>query len=167
MTESKTAKPRFIKPPNALKEKVGSGGIPAHLIEKAQIHINDNPVDYRPEGLESLKKIQTLLEEIESATVDRQIELLHILVEEVMQLKASGGMFQFQLVSMIADVLLDFLETVNTVNEDVLKIIHAHNTIVTMILSKGLKGDGGKTGSSLSRELFKACVRYYDKYETA
>ena len=52
-------------------------------------------------------------------------------------------MFHYELVSMIADVLLDFLETVQTINPDVLEIIKAHNEIILMALSRRMKGNGG------------------------
>lgn len=165
MAIAKDKKARLISLENKLKSKVGSGGIPAHLIEKAQKYIDDNPTEYKPDGLETLKRIQSLLTELETATNAQRPVLIEKLIAEVMRLKASGAMFRYDLVSMIADVLLDFLETVRTMNPDVMEIIKAHNEIISVVLNREMKGGGGKEGTALSRELFKACARYYEKHE--
>ncbi len=165
MTTASEKKARLINLENSLKQKVGSGGIPAHLIQEAQQYIEGNPIEFKDEGSKVILDIQKLLEEFETAPQAQRPVLLEKLIERVMLLKASGTMFHYELVSMIADVLLDFLETVKTVNPDVLEIIDAHNEIISMAFSREMKGSGGKEGVALSRELFKACARYYEKHE--
>ena len=157
---------RLISLENSLKKKVGSGGIPARLLQEAQLYIDENPAEFKEDGLEILKGIQKTLAQFETAPQDKHPALLEELISDVMVLKAHGAMFHYELVSMIADVLLDFLETVQTINPDVLEIIKAHNEIIQMALSRQMKGNGGKEGIALSRELFKACARYYEKHET-
>jgi hypothetical protein len=84
-----------------------------------------------------------------------------------MDLKASGGMFGYGLVTEVADVALDFLERLDHLNDDALEIIEIHHKTLGTIIASGLRGNGGKAGLSLSKELYGACQRYYKKYPDA
>lgn len=81
-----------------------------------------------------------------------------------MQLKANGGMFQYQLISEIAALALHFLENVETVNDDALQVVDVHAKTIHIIIANDLKGDGGKEGYALVKELEKACKRFFGKY---
>ena len=41
-------KAEFIKPPNILKAKVGSGGLSEDILNKAQLLLENNTVDFQP-----------------------------------------------------------------------------------------------------------------------
>jgi len=165
--EFKTAKPRFINPPNKLKEKVGHGGIPSDLLTKGQEYIEKNPVDFEPYAEKFIKRIEKDLEKALELQKKDQQKAIDILSQPVMELKANGGMFQYQLISMIADVLLKFLDTVKTIDKDVIAIIKAHNNTLGIIINNKLKGDGGPEGAALTNELHSACQRYHKKHGTA
>lgn len=156
--------PRFIIPPNNLKEKVGGGGIPAEFLIRAQTHIDDNPEDFVPHGKKNLKRLKIFLRSLEDADANERGELLSLIVQEIMDLKAHGSMFHYHLISMIADVTLEFLEKIGVLNNDSVAIIKAHNKTLSVILNNRLRGSGGPEGRALTSELHEACERYYGKH---
>ena len=83
----------------------------------------------------------------------------------IMEIKASGGMFKFMLLSEIAAVMLNFLETIQGINDDAMNIIEAHQNALKIIVANKLTGSGGREGKAISMDLYAACNRYYDKYD--
>ena len=81
-----------------------------------------------------------------------------------MHLKANGGMFQYHLISDIADICLQFLEAIEEYNDEAIEIIKAHEQTIQIILDNKLKGNGGKEGYELVKELHQACSRYFKKH---
>lgn len=162
MRVPKDRKPRFIKPKNLLKEKVGSGGILAALIEKAQDIIGKND-DFEPHAKVYLDRISAVLHQYESRDLIGS-DARTLLLNPVMQLKGNGGMFGYRLVSEISDILLFFIENIDGLNADALAVVKVHHAALQAIVSARLKGTGGAEGRALLTELEKACGRYYDKY---
>jgi hypothetical protein len=154
--------PRFIKPPNILKQKVGTGSIDETLLEKSQAAINNPKIDFIPYAQQFLKQFSEFAKE--ARTNDNFKEAKEKIIGPVMQLKANGGMFQYQLVSDVADIALQFLETVETGNKDTFDVIKAHEKTIQVIIANKLKGDGGREGYALIKELDHACQRYFSKY---
>ena len=160
-TRANNSKVRFIKPPNKLKAKVGSGGISPALIEKAQEVISNNNVDFIPMAQEFLDKIAKTKAAFQKNNDAKEKEALAALI---MQLKASGGMFQYQLVSEVADSCLHFFENCENFNKDAFIVLQAHENTIKIIIKNKLKGDGGKEGYALVTELHKASQRFFAKH---
>ena len=159
-------KPRFIKPANVFKQKVGSGGIEAGLVEQAQEFIETARLDYMPYAKAYLKEFGGALKKLDVKNHDIK-EKKQIIIAPVMQLKASGGMFHYQLLSDVADIALQFLENVEDINEDAVEILQAHQNTLEAIVKNNLTGDGGREGYALVVELNKACKRYFSKHKKA
>ena len=161
-----TKKPDFITPPNKLKAKVGEGGIPAYVLKQCQSYLESNPVDFTPYGHRFLGQ----LKEVKARTDRGNVTLDHIgtdLVNIVMQLKSNGSMFHYQLISMISDVMLRFLEKAKTLDDDFRDIFAVYINITENILNKKLRGNGGPEGYALTQELHNACMRYYTRHKIA
>lgn len=159
---------RVITPRNMLREKIGYGGIDPVLLERAEevISNSDQDVDYANYSRYFLNRIEEIIAAARKPGRDDR-EIITSLTRPVMDMKASGGMFGYALVSEIADVVLDFLEGLDKLNDDAIDIFEIHHKALSAIISNGLKGDGGKNGLGLSKELFGACQRYYKKYPDA
>jgi hypothetical protein len=157
---------RFIKPANILKQKVGTGGIDEALLEKSQKFIETAELDFLPYANQFLEDLVSRIKKAKTGK-DTFQEKRDSLIRPVMQLKANGGMFQFQLVSDVADIALQFLEEVQEMNEDVFEVLSAHVGTIQVILTNNLRGDGGSEGYALVKELDKACKRYFAKYKKA
>lgn len=157
-------KPNFITPPNTLKSKVGEGGIPAYVLKQCQNYLESNPVDFTPYGhryLGQLKEVKALIDK-KAAT---QQSIHKDLVDIVMQLKSNGSMFHYQLVSMVSDVMLRFLENAKSIDQDFKEIFLVYINVLEVVLNKKLRGNGGSEGYALTQELHNACLRYYAKYD--
>lgn len=160
---SRKKSPAFHIPNNALKQKVGEGGIPGHIIKKCQDYIESNPVDFAPFARKFLEDLEFIRSDIDKKAGDPDKILARIL-NIVMQLKANGSMFHYQLISMVSDVMLRFLEIVNKLDDDFLDILGVYIRVLKIILNKKLTGNGGKEGYVLTQELHNACLRYYARY---
>jgi hypothetical protein len=168
MSKDKARKPRFIKPPNVLKQKVGTGGFDEKLVARSQEYIEKVEVDFIPYAEKYLQEFGAGVKAAASSN-DNFKKVRDNIIRPVMQLKAHGGMFQYQLVSEVADIALQFLEAVDndTINNETLDVLRAHENTLKVIITNKLKGSGGQEGFRLVQELDKACKRYFSKYKKA
>ena len=159
-----TKKVNFITPPNKLKAKVGEGGIPAYVLKQCQSYLESNPVDFTPYGHRYLGQLKEV--RLRAGRGNAAAESIHTdIVNIVMQLKSNGSMFHYQLVSMISDVMLRFLENAQALDQDFLDIFTVYITVLENVLNKKLKGNGGPEGYALTQELHNACTRYYTRHK--
>jgi hypothetical protein len=153
----------LISPPNRLKSVVGSGGIDPRLISKAQELLTDNKVDFSPDALVLIDELNTAIQQARAGTISGE-DALERIIYPAMQLKAQGSMFHYNLITDICNILINFLETVQSLDDNVMSIVMAHKMSITAVLSGNIKGDGGKIGKELRDELMDACNRYYKKH---
>lgn len=158
--QKKVRKAELISPPNRLKEKVGSGGIDESVLTKAQDMLENNTVDFKPIALMLVDVLHESITDSKSGTIKGE-EAIESMLYPAMQLKAQGGMFHYPLISEIANILVNFLETVTDTDKDVLDIVVAHKQSINAVLASEIKGDGGKVGRELRDALLDACARYY------
>lgn len=150
----------LISPPNRLKEKVGSGGIDESVIQKAQELLERNTINFEPIATMLVDLLVEAIADAKSGATSSD-EAIAAMIYPAMQLKAQGTMFHYPLISDISHILVNFLETVETVDRDVLDVVVAHKMSINAVLASHLKGDGGKTGAELRDALMAACGRYY------
>lgn len=171
MTREKTAgqkakdktKAKFYNPPNILREKVGLGGIDPAQLKKAEIFIDDNKLDFTPYAEELLVKLRKAIKAAKAAEkADKAV--VNTIVASIMEMKANGGMFNYMLVTEIADVILGFLENLDELNQDAFDIVDVHQKTLEAIIGNKLTGNGGQEGKALAQELYDACRRYKRKY---
>ena len=155
-------KPRFITPPNKLKAKIGSGGIAEALLDKSQDFIENTAIDFIPYAKNFLNEFAKTSKAAVNNTEDPEAK--DKIIEPIMQLKANGGMFKYQLVSDVADIALQFLETIPEINNDAYAVLIAHEKTIEVIINSKLTGDGGREGYALVKELDQACKRYFSKH---
>lgn len=158
-------KVRFHRPPNLFKQKVGEGGIPPERLLKAQTFIEGTKVDFQPYAAEYLRAIENAIAAYESGVLTAR-ETIDRMTLPVMQLKANGGMFRYELLSDIADTLLYFMEKIERLNADSLSVIRVHVSALHSITKNGLGGSGGREGRALLDELERACDRYTRRHGT-
>ena len=162
--QSPRRKADYIRPPNTLKAKVGSGGLNEEILSKAQTLLENNSVDFIPLAEIYLASV---LRGIENArdnfkTIDAET-LIAAIIYPVMQLKANGGMFHYHLVTRTADKLIQFLEVIESTDDEALEIATAFHTTIRAVVLGRITGDGGKYGQELLDALNEACLRYFDK----
>ena len=161
--KKKKKKARLINPPNNLKQKVGTGGLNVKILEKAEHFIFENKFDFEPYARDFLDRLEDEIKVIRKEKLHGK-EAVERLIKPIMGLKANGGMFGYPLITEIADIVLNFLENIEDMNEDAYEILNAHEKSLKIIVQNKLTGTGGAYGRELGDELLKACHRYYKKY---
>lgn len=158
----KTGQVKIIKASNALQIKAGTGKIEASRIRKAEQVIEANTEDFVPMAEGFLQRLENA---IRAARIgeEQETELLSGMTKPIMELKANAQMFKYDLVSILANVMLGFLEHIRTLDKDVTDLVEAHRRTLNLILSKRMKGDNGHTGTLLKAELEEAIQRYFIK----
>lgn len=157
-------KAEFYTPPNHLKLKVGNGGLTENILNKAQALLENNSVDFTPLAEMYLDAMMKGIEQARTPNASLNKEtIISAILFPGMQLKANGGMFQYELVTHIADRFIQFMEVIDTVDNDALEIIIAFHTTIRAVILGRIKGDGGKRGEELMTALVEACHRYFEK----
>ena len=158
--QKKVQRAELVVPPNQLKEKAGSGGFDETTLVKAQEQIKSNTVDFRPIAVTLLDQLEKAITDARSGAVKGEAAVRAILAP-AMQLKAQGSMFHYPVVSEISNILVNFMETVTDIDKDVLDIVAAHKTSMSVVISSRIQEDEGKVGKKLCGALVDTCDRYY------
>ncbi len=164
MANNQNSVAKFITPPNVLKQKVGVGGIDESILDKSQQFIENTNLDFGPIANDFLKEFSSHIKKASDGKTNPD-KAKDNMVGPIMQIKANGGMFRYQLLSDVADICLQFLEGIEGLNKDALEVVIAHEKALEMILKHQLRGDGGGEGYALVKELDKACRRYFKKHK--
>ena len=72
-------------------------------------------------------------------------------------------MFKYDLITILADTMLAFLESIKRIDPDVIHLAEAHLASLQVIIAKKIKGSGGTSGEYLKQELEEAVQRYHKK----
>ena len=145
-----------------LQAKVGSGTIAGEMVEKMQQVIDETHVDFAPMAQKFLDQLEDALKKAQAGNGDSALQIARM-VEPVMQIKGNAGMFGYELVGNLASTVLNFLESIETVDKTVLEIVEAHHKTLSLIVKSKMSGSGGAHGAQLQNELQEACKRYYTK----
>ncbi|HEU4839127.1 MAG TPA: hypothetical protein VFS88_06935 [Micavibrio sp.] len=155
-------KGKIIKANYRLQHKVGAGPLDPRTVLKSQLVIDNNTVDFVPIGLAILTKMQEAAELGKDPAASAK-DIKAAITAAVMELKAHAALFHYSLIGDLANVMLNFLEAIQSIDNDVLDIINAHHDTLHMIIVRQIRGGGGDAGRALVTELQQACDRYYNK----
>lgn len=156
----------FIKPPNPLKGKVGSGGIAADILSKAQQVLESNTMDFGPLAEVYLTTLSDAIDRsgaVVGTDGDHETAIIGMLYP-TMQLKANGGMFHYPLVTRLSDKLVQFLEVIEKVDGDVMELMTAFITTVRVVLASKIMKESDPQGRELVMAMDDACRRYFAKH---
>jgi hypothetical protein len=156
-------KAEFIRPPNTLKQKVGSGGLSEEILNRAQALLENNTVDFRPLGEMYLDSLMRAIHQALTADSERDNpeQIISAMLYPAMQLKANGGMFHYPLVTRVAESLISFLEAIDAPDRDAAEIVLAYHTSIRAVIMGKVTGNGGRYGDELREALTDACARYF------
>lgn len=145
-----------------LQQKVGSGPLDEATVERMQVAMDTNEVDFAPLGMQFLNELEDGVNKVKNGNIPFEEEK-KILTSPVMQLKANAAIFHYTLIGSMANVMLSFLEAIKEFDKDAIEIVAAHHTTLKAIVLKKMSGDGGAVGEQMVQELKDACARYYAK----
>jgi len=158
----KSAQVKIIKASKELQLKAGTGNIEARRIERAEKVIESNPHDFVPTAQEFLERLENGIRAARKGS-GTQADLIAGVTRPVMELKANAQMFKYDLVSILANVMLGFLEHIQSLDKDAIDIVEAHHKTLSLIIHRQMKGDNGSNGALLKMELEEAVQRYFIK----
>ena len=159
MPRQRTAE--FIKPPNVLKSKVGSGGIAPELIEKAEEQIKNNEQDFLPIAENYFDILNEASLQVKDGNLTGQ-EAFEAILYPLSQLKAQGAMFKQPIVSELAAMLINFLEVIDTLDQQAISIVMVHKMTLQAVIKNKISGDvDTPQNQDLKKALKDACVRYF------
>lgn len=161
--KSKVSKVKFLPVKNDLRRKVGRGGLDPSLVNRADTVARKSAPDFAPLATEILARLDGYIAETRAA-IPADRDMIRRLGGPVMELKANGGMFGYATVTGIADVVLDFLENIEIMDEDAFEIVDLHQLAIRAIISGRIKNEDSAEGRALAEELSRACARYYKKH---
>ncbi len=153
-------KAELLKPKNEIKQKAGTGGLEQQIIERAQNKIENNDVDFKPIANEFLNMLDKAIANTRNGLLTGP-KALESIIYPAMQLKAQGGMFHYPLVTEIADIMVNFMETLNALDSDAIDIAEAHRKTLQVIVAKDIRGTQGPVPEQFRNALNDACARYY------
>ncbi len=156
----------LINVPNILKAKVGSGGLNDKILDRAQDLLESHSEDFVPLAEIYLSRMKEAINSAKSSTInaDNLEEMITDILVPCVQLKANGSMFNYPLVTRIAGKFAQFMEVVDTLDNQTLDIANAFHATIKIVVAGKIKGDGGKQGDALLNELNNACMRYFEKH---
>lgn len=156
------SQPRKIKARKELQEKIGTGQINPFVLERIQEYIDNIKIDYQPIAEKYLQRLDALILEFEDER-DNHDFYIKKMIDPVMELKATGGMFNEKVISSISGTVLNILEGINTLDDDMLEILRAHNRAINAAISMNVRSLDDYKSNALLEEVQQACMRYLSK----
>lgn len=148
-----------INPPNALKEKVGTGGpgaVDLEALERAEQVIAGMTDSYLDWVAEDLKKMDSAFASLQAATGDRKEEM-DAVFQISHDIKGQGGSFGYDLMTAIGNELCRLIEKVESVGADEIVAIKLHIDSMKLVMAEDMKGQGGKEGEKMLAGLQQVC----------
>lgn len=156
----------FVKPPNLIKTKVGTGGLSEDILAKAQNLLENNTLDFEPLAEMYLSSLALAIEKAKSMIHEEghhEVAIVGMLYP-TMQLKANGGMFHYPLVTELADKQVQFLEVIDKIDIDVMDLASAFITTIRAVLASRIVDQHNPKGRELIIAIDDACRRYFSKH---
>jgi hypothetical protein len=156
---------KIIIPKNELKKKVGNGGFKEESINKAQTAIDENVVDFKPIAAEYLQNIRAALANFDK---DQDSDRLYSgLLDQLTQLRAQGAMFHYSAITAITDVVVDLLDSLQSVDSKIIEIVNAYEKCASILIKSEVKQETSPICLTLTNEIKSVCLKYKQKYEVA
>ncbi len=162
MTDQTPPPVKIYKASTELQVKAGTGDVDEKKVVRAENVIQNNTVDFLPLAVTYLNRLDQGITNARKPDVP-MAEKIAGMTQPVMELKANARMFKFDLITVMANIMLGFLEAIKQLDNDAIDIVAAHHATLRVIISKKITGNGGPDGVRLKNELEDACARYFKK----
>ncbi len=148
-----------LKAKRHLETKTGMGMLNQELIQRSQQILDENEIDFLPIAKQFLNELD---KELAKANTYKNLgrKDLENIISPIMQIKANAYIFKYELIGSLANIMLNFLENINEIDEFVVQIITAHQKTLDHLIANKMKSSEGDLGEKLQDELDGACKRY-------
>ncbi|MGH1398789.1 MAG: hypothetical protein ACRBCT_06200 [Alphaproteobacteria bacterium] len=155
----------FVKPQDTLRKKVGFGGLGDEILNQAQRLLEESTEEFEPLAKLYLDELTQAIEATKNAgPMDDFESFIGMMLHPILHLKAHGAMFNYHLITQIADRLVQFIELIDTPDIEALEIILAFHTTMKAVIAGKITGDGGEHGKNLLAALHEACSKYFKRH---
>ena len=116
----------IIEPPDTIKSKVsGSGAVSAEMLARADDAVAELAVEYPDLAMQDVDALAALVENA-AADPKRRPQLLEQIFEASDEIRGLGAMFNYPLITSIADSLCSISEHLETFDDKGVEIARAH-----------------------------------------
>jgi hypothetical protein len=126
------------------------------MIERAENAIASHAEDFLPQAEASLTAMN---DAIKQGAGEHSPALKARIFAAAFELKATGGMFDYPLVSLIANNLCLYLEKLETLDKRSVEVAAAHHDAMRAVIVNRITGDGGALGDQLFGSLHELTNR--------
>lgn len=144
--------PNKIWPHNPLADKAIKGGpnaVTAEMLDRAEKVIADAAGDYLESVNADLEKLHAALDDLVQSD-DRHAEALERLFAVGHDIKGQGGIFGYDLMTVIADHLCRLIENLDhDPGEPEIEVLQLYVDALHVVIAKRLTADGGPEGKRL------------------
>lgn len=148
---------RIVKASYALKHKAGDGGFAPEAVKAATQRL-ENAVEMFPTiAAGDLEAIEEALKAIRLGDLSKDI--LNKVYGACVELKSHGSMFQFPLVTKVAESLCAFLDAIEKTSTTIREIIALHLETLKLAIAQGPGAITEKDKAELLSGLEKACAK--------
>jgi chemotaxis protein histidine kinase CheA len=151
----------IFMPPNILKAKVGSGGIAASALQRAEQVIEELKEEFE-EWIE--KDVEQLVRTHEAFEARRTEANLARFYRAAHDLRGQAATFDFPLVARIANSLANLTEEAGSGSSLPTVLVEAHVDAIKVIIRDKIKDPTDATGIELARELEGKTAAYLKKH---
>ncbi len=151
---------KILKANYTLKQKAGDGGFSPEAV-RAAMNRMESAVDLFPTiASGDLEAIEQALKIIRTGDISKPV--MDKVYSACIELKAHGTMFRFPLVTMVADSLCVFLDSIQNMSMIVREIIELHLQTLKIAIGQGPRAITDKDKVELLNGLQKACAKALD-----
>lgn len=160
-TGSKKAR-SIMKATRMLQARVGAGKIKPEKIDKAQSRVEAirGRMDLKPFADEHMADIKTCMERLKAG--DSAADVTDEIARSIMKFKGNIGIFSDGPFISLAILMLNWVESVETIDSDVMDVLQGYYVTLDQIFSGKLKDK--KMIEIIIKEMESACQRYFSKH---
>ncbi len=143
----------IIEPPDTLKSKVsGSGAVSAEMLARADDAIAELAVEYPDLAKQD---VDALAEMVEKAAADpeQRAQWLEQIFEASDEIRGLGAMFNYPLVTSIADSLCSITEHSETFDDRGVEIARSHLEAMHAVIANRVTGEANEVGQQIATAL--------------
>lgn len=152
----------IMKASRLLQSQVGAGKIKPEKIEKAQSRVEAvrGRIDLKPFADEHMADIKTCMGRLKAG--DSVMDVTDEIARSIMKFKGNIGIFSDGPFISLAILMLNWVESVEEIDQDVMDVLHGYYVTLDQIFSGKLHDK--KMIEVIIREMESACQRYFSKH---
>jgi len=157
MTQDADKPVKVVRATYEAKQKVGGGGFSDKMIQAAEKRMKDAAEIFPSAAKHDMDKLNAILAEIRNGNVSQELVLR--IKTSAHEIRVNGQMFQYPLVSAVAESLVSFCEAIKTLSGLPVEVIALHLKTLKIALDQGPRAIMERDRVELLSGLEKACAK--------